>query len=195
MPFGLINVPATFSRLMRNVLRNTEGLDNYLDNVLTHTPDWPRHLVALRKFFKRIRQAKLTLRSSKCEVEKTKVSFLGHSLSNGVILPRQKTVDKILQALPSQTLKQLRSFLGLASYYRKYVPDFAVIAAPLSDATKKGQSNKVQWDEAREQAFQNLRKRICELPILRLPDVSQPFIPQTDALHIGIGAAQLRNAQ
>jgi len=120
------------------------------------------------------------------------VSFLKHSLSNGVILPRQKTVDKILQAPPPQTLKQLRSFIGLASYYRKYVPDFAVIAAPLSDATKKEQPNEVQWDEARERAFQNLKKRICKPPILRLPDVSQPFIPQTDASHIGIGAALLQ---
>jgi len=136
MPFGLVNASATLSRLMQN-----EELDNYLDDVLTHTPDWPRHLIALRLFFKRIRQAKLTLRPSKCEVGETKMSFLKHSFSKEVILPRQETVDKILQAPPPRTLKQLRSFLGLASYYKKYVPDFAVIAAPLSDATKKGQPN------------------------------------------------------
>ena len=76
--FGLNNAPATFSRLMRNVLRNSQGLDNYLDDVLAHTPDWPRHLIALREFFQQIRRAKLTLRPSRCEVGETKMSFLGH---------------------------------------------------------------------------------------------------------------------
>jgi len=89
-------------------------------------------------------------------------------------------------------MKQLRSFLGLASYYRKYVPDFAVVAVPLTDVTQKGQPNEVQWSEVREETFQNLKKRLCEPPILRLPDVSQPFILQTDASHIKIGAALLQ---
>jgi len=96
MPFGLVNAPATFSRLMQHVLRNSQGLDNYLDDALAHIPDWPRHLATFRKFFQRVRRAKLTLRPTKCEVGETKVSFLGHSLSKGVILPRQETVDKIL---------------------------------------------------------------------------------------------------
>jgi len=177
---------------MRNVLRNSQGLDDYLNDVIAHIPDWSSHILALRKFFQPICQTKLTLKPSKCEVEKTTVSFLGHCLSNGVILPRQETVDKILHAPPPPSLKQLRSFLGLASYYRKYVSDFAVIAAPLTDATKKGQPNKVQWNEVRDRAFQDLKKRNCEPPILRLSDVSQPFTLQTDVSHIGIGAALLQ---
>jgi len=75
MPFGLVNAPATFSRLMRRVLRNTQSTDNYLDDVLAHTPDWPRHLAALRHFFECIRKANLTLRPSKCEIGETTVSF------------------------------------------------------------------------------------------------------------------------
>ena len=90
------------------------------------------------------------------------MSFLGHTLSKGVILPRQETVDKILHVPPPRTLKQFRSFLGLASYYRKYVPDFAVVR-------KKGQATDITWDEVRDQAFQELKKRISEPPILRLP--------------------------
>ena len=143
MPFSLVNAPATFSRLMRRVLCDSQGLDNYLDDVLAHTTDWTQHLTALRYFFERIRRAKLTLRPSKCEIGETTVSFLGHILSEGVMSLRQETVSKILDAPPPRTLKQLRAFLGLASFYRMYVPDFAVVAAPLTDATKEGNPNEV----------------------------------------------------
>jgi len=81
MPFGLVNAPATFSRLMRRVLRNTQNMDNYLDDVLAHTRDWPRHLAALRYFFECLRKANLTLRPPKCEIGKSTVSFLGHTLT------------------------------------------------------------------------------------------------------------------
>ena len=106
--------------------------------------------------------------------------------------PRQETVDKILKVPPPRTLKQLRSFLGLASFYRKYVPNFAVVAAPLTDATKKGNPNEIVWDDVRIHAFNELKKRISEPPILLLPDVTRTFILQTDASHIGIGAVLLQ---
>ena len=192
MPFGLINAPATFSRLMRRLLRDSFSLDNYLDDVLTHTPDWSRHLAVLMDFFERIRQANLTLRPTKCEIGETTVSFLGHSLSEGTLLPRQETIDKITNAPRPRTKKQLRAFIGLAGFYRKYVPNFSVIAAPLTDATRKGSSNEVSWDDAREQAFQTLKANISQPPILRLPDVSQPFILQTDASNTGLGAVLLQ---
>jgi len=105
---------------------------------------------------------------------------------------REETVDKILKAPPPKTIQQLQSFLGLASFYRKYVPDFAAIAAPLSDATRKGSPKEIIWNEVRERAFQELKNRISHPPILKLPDVSEPFILQTDASHVGIGAVLLQ---
>ena len=101
-------------------------------------------------------------------------------------------MDKILNAPHPRTLKQLRSFLGLASFYRKYVPNFAVVAAPLTDATKKGNPNEIIWNDGRERAFQELKKRISEPPMFRLPDVTRVFILQTDASHMGIGAVLLQ---
>jgi len=89
-------------------------------------------------------------------------------------------------------MKQLGALLGLASFYRKYVPDFAVIAAPLTDATRNGNPNEIVWNDRQEQAFQELKIRTSTPPILRLPDVTQPFIVQTDASHIGIGAVLLQ---
>ena len=192
MPFGLVNAPATFSRIMRRLLRDSFGLDNYLDDVLSHTVDWTRHLEVLRDFFERVRRANLTLRPTKCEIGETTVSFLGHSLSEGTLLPRQETIDKIANAPRPRTKKQLRAFIGLASFYRKYVPNFAVIAAPLTDATRKGSANEISWNDARELAFQTLKTHISQPPIRRLPDVSQPFILQTDASNTGLGAVLLQ---
>jgi len=181
MPFGLVNDPATFSRLMRRVLRNTQSTDNYLDDVLAHTPDWPRHLAVLRHFFECIRKANLTLRPSKCEIGETTVSFLGQTLTEGEMKPRPETVEKILRVPPPRTMKQL------ASFYRNYVPNFAVIAAPLTDATRKGNPSEIVWNDSRDKVFQELKKRISTPPILRLSDVTRPFIVQTDASHVGIG--------
>ena len=192
MPFGLVNAPATFNRLMRRVLRNNHNTDNYLDDVLAHTQDWPRHLATLRHFFECIRKANLTLRPSKCEIGETTVSFLGHTLTEGEMKPRPETVEKILRVPPPRTMKQLGALLGLASFYRKYVPDFAVIAAPLTDATRNGNPNEIVWNDRQEQAFQELKIRTSTPPILRLPDVTQPFIVQTDASHIEIGAVLLQ---
>ena len=177
---------------MRRVLCNTQSLDNYLDDVLTHTPDWTQHLGALRQFFDCIRKANLTLRPSKCETGETTVSFLGHTLIKGETKPRVETIEKIQKVPPPRTLKQLRAFLGLASFYRKYVPNFAVVAAPLTDATRKGNPTEVIWNEARDHAFQELKRHISKPPILKLPDVTKPFILQTDASHIGIAAVLLQ---
>jgi len=120
------------------------------------------------------------------------VSFLGHTLTEGEVRPKQETVDRILKVPPPHMVKQLRAFLGLAGFYRKYVPDFAVIAAPLTDATRKGNPIEVVWDETRDHAFQDLKRRISTPPILKLPDVTKPFILQTDASHIGIGEVLLQ---
>ena len=100
--------------------------------------------------------------------------------------PRPETVEEILKVPPPRTMKQLTAYLGLASFYRKYVPDFAMIAAPLTDATRKGNPNEIVWNDSRDEAFQELKRRISTPPILRLPDVTQPFIVQTDASHTGI---------
>jgi len=175
---------------MRRVLRNSLNTDNYLDDVLAHTPDWTQHLAALRHFSECIRKARLTLRPSKCEIGETTVSFLGHT--EGAMSPKQETIDKILNFLLPRTMKQLRAFLGLPSFYRKYVPDFAVIAAPSTDATRKGNPNNIVWHDDRDHAFQELKRRISTSPILKLPEVTKPFILQTDASHTGIGAILLQ---
>lgn len=192
MPFGLVNAPATFSRIMRRLLRESQGLHNYLDDVLAHDKTWKTHLDTLRDFFTRVRNAKLTLRPSKCEIGAPEVPFLGFQVREGEIHPQAGTVEKILQAPRPETKKQMRAFLGLAGFYRKFVPNFATVAAPLTDLVRKRATNELSWNEAQMKAFEELKRRVANPPILALADLSRVFILQTDASNTGIGAVLLQ---
>ena len=192
MPFGLVNAPATFSRLMRIVLQGLQHVDNYIDDVLVHTPDWETHLKTLKEVFKRLYEAGLTARPTKCMVGHDRLEFLGHIIGQGRLEPHQDKMDKILQAPRPQTKKQLRSFLGLVGYYRKFIPNFAAVAVPLTDRTKNKEPNKVVWEDSQELAFQSLKQRMVSSPILHLPDVEKDFILRTDASSTGIGAVLLQ---
>ena len=192
MPFGLVNAPATFSRIMRRLLRESCDLDNYLDDVLAHTKEWTGHLLVLRDFFERVKSANLSLRPSKCEVGQFRVSFLGHHVTENALQPRQETVDKILNAPRPTNKKELRAFLGLVGFYRRFIPNFATVASPLTDATRKGAPNRFEFSDAQIQSFEKLQQHIVNPPILRLADLQRTFILQTDASDTGVGAVLLQ---
>ncbi|XP_072166473.1 uncharacterized protein [Diadema setosum] len=192
MPFGLINAPASFSRIMRQLLRGMECVHNFIDDILVHTTTWEKHLEVLRELFKRLRHAGLKAKPSKCLLGQESLEFLGHQLGRGKIQPRTEKVEAIKQAERPRTKRQLRSFLGLANYYRKFVPNFAALAVPLTDLTRKGEPNQVRWGEAQENAFKCLKGRIANAPILHLPDVDRTFFLRTDASENGIGAVLLQ---
>ncbi len=188
MPFGLLNAPATFCRIMRLVLKSAENLDNYLDDVLAHSRDWETQLQTLRDFFTRLRAANLALRPTKCSIGYSSLEFLGFNVGEGTLKPVPKKVEKVLQARRPETKAHLRSFLGLIGYYRHFIPHFAALAVPLTDLTKKNQPNHLKWGEAQENAFNTLRGYLVVPPVLHLPDLRRPFILQTDACREGIGA-------
>ena len=192
MPFGLVNAPATFSRVMRKLLTGMKHVTNYLDDILIHTPTWEEHLVTLQELLRRLRAAGLTARPTKCQLGCTQVEFLGHIIQHGKIQPMMDKVDKIKNATRPSTKKQLRAFIGLASYYRRFVPHFASIASPLTDKTKNREPNQIQWTEREEKAFQTLKDCLVQSPVLCLPDIQQRFIVRTDASSTGLGAVLLQ---
>ena len=104
----------------------------------------------------------------------------------------QDNVEKIKDAPRPSTKKQVRSFMGLAGYYRDFIPNFAAIAAPLSDLTRKGQPNKVEWGEAQEKAYQTIKSYLTSEPVLRLPDPAKTYFLRTDASNNGIGAVLMQ---
>ena len=118
MPFGLVNAPATFSRIMRKVLTGLQDIHIYLDDVLKHTNGWNGHVDGLRHFLERVRAANLALKPSKCFIGYRDLVFLGHKIGPMGMSPSEDLIGKIKQASPPTTKKQLRSFLGLVGYYR-----------------------------------------------------------------------------
>lgn len=193
MPFGLVNAPATFSRLMRSLLKGIPQVHNYLDDILIHTPTWDEHIDVLQEVFTRLREAGLTARPSKCHIGCKRIEFLGHIVREGKIQPMQDKIEKICKAPLPGTKKQMRSFIGMASYYRKFIPQFASIAAALTEKTKGHQPNKLAWTEEDKKAFEKLKDCLSTAPILCLPNLSLPFTVRTDASATGLGAVLLQS--
>ncbi|XP_062602901.1 uncharacterized protein LOC134264647 [Saccostrea cucullata] len=192
MPFGLVNAPATFSRLMRNLLHGMENVENFIDDIMVFTDTFAEHLSTLKILFTRLRDAGLTARPTKCFIGFEQIDCLGYLVNDQRLKPEDDKIEAIKNAPIPETKKQVRSFLGLVGFYRKFIPNFSAIAIPLSDLTKKGNPNRVQWTECHQGAFDSLKQLLCSRPILKLPDMQKPFILRTDAADEGIGAVLLQ---
>ncbi len=192
MPFGLVNSGATFNRMIRKVLKGVKHTDKFVDDLLGHTVTWEEQMQTLRQVFERLRLYHLTARPSKCLIGFQNLEYVGHLVGENVIQPKPQKVAEILDVPQPKTKKQVRSYLGMVGYYRQFIPRFASIALPLTDLTRKGQPNVVEWNEPQELAFQTLKRAITNHPILKIPDLKEPFILQTDASEQGLGAAILQ---
>ena len=197
VPFGLCNAPATFSRLMDRVLAGLhwETCLFYLDDIIVFSSTWEEHLSRLREVFETLRHAKLKLGAAKCTFAAKEVSYLGHRVTEEGLLPDPSLLAAIRDIPPPKTATEVRSFLGLAGYYRRYVKDFAAIAAPLHALTRKDAL--FHWSEDCQAAFDQLKARLTTCPITAFLDFSQEFRLYTDASTAGLGAilAQVREGK
>ena len=192
MPFGMKNSGATLVRGLRTVLAKLDGVESYIDDLLVYSDTWDAHLCTLNELLRRLGDANLTAKPSKCTFGSTSIEFLGHDIGFDWIKPNHDNLSKIEDARHPTTKKEVRSFFGLLNYYRDFIPSFATIAAPLSDLTKKGMPNRVSWGEVQEKAFVTLQKALLSRPILKLPDYSKPFVLETDASNVGVGASLMQ---
>ena len=188
MPFGLCNAPATFQRLMERVLSGLqwEIAVLYIDDIVVHGRSFEEHIERLRAVLKRLQAANLTLKTKKCCFLQQEVEFLGHIVSGTGISPNPQKVAAVANWCTPSKLKDLRSFLGLATYYRRFIKGFANIARPLHALTEKGKQ--FVWSTDCEEAFSALKNRLTSAPILAYPTKEDPFILDTDASQFGIGA-------
>ncbi len=188
MPFGLCNAPATFERLMERVLKdlNWKVCLIYLDDIIMYGAGFYPALDRLKMVLKRIREANLKLKPTKCCLMRAEVPFLGHIVSReGVGVDPAKT--EAVEKWPTPVnVKDVRAFLGLASYYRRYIPGFSTVAAPITNLTRQGVD--LVWDDACEGAFRTLKAVLISASVLAYPTREGHFTLSTDASDVGIGA-------
>jgi len=188
MPFGLCNAPATFQRLMDKVLAPyiEKFLVVYLDNITIYSKTFDDHVTHLNTVFKTLREAKLKLNKEKCHFFLPSIKFLGHEITRNGILPDEDKIIKVKNFPTPHNLRTLRGFLGLASYYRKFINQFSNITKPLNKLLQKDVP--FNWDEDQQTAFEKLKKYLISAPILQYPNFKKPFILHTDASTSGLGA-------
>ncbi|XP_078793179.1 uncharacterized protein LOC144987743 [Oryzias latipes] len=196
MPFGLQGAPATFQRLMDEILRDVpQFAAAYLDDVIIFSHSWRDHMSHLRHVLHLIKAAGLTINPGKCVVAQQQVEYLGHVVGQGLVKPRVGKVEAIQEYPIPTTKKKVRAFVGLVGWYSKFIPHFADRAAVLTDLTRASAPNKVVWTEDCDAAFRDLKRAITSESVLYSPDFTRPFILQTDASAVGLGAVLVQEAE
>ena len=187
MPFGLINAPATFQRLMESVLQGIPNCLVYIDDILIFTSDSESHQAILKQVLDRLLQHKLYIKPEKCEFLKTSITFLGHRITgNTITLDNDKRQRIQGWEVPLKSAKEVRQFWGLVSWASMYIPNLAIIAAPLT--TLNSAKRKFIWTKEAEEAMKTLQQLIQAAPALLLWEYDRPTRVTTDASDVGLGA-------
>ena len=188
MPFGLCNAPATFQRLMDHVLGdiNRKFALVYIDDIIIFSQTFEEHLAHIEEVMKRIKAAGLRLNFEKCEFVSRYTTFLGHIIGKDGVKPDPTNIEKIKNHAVPVNVTQLKGFLGLAGYYRKFIRGFSSLAEPLNQLMRKDEP--YIWLEPQQKAFNTLKDLLISEPILIRPDFDKPFILYTDASNFGLGA-------
>jgi hypothetical protein len=171
MPFNLTNAPSTFMRLMNEVLRDFIGrfVVVYFDDILSYSKSLDEHMDHLRAVFNTLRDARLFANLEKCIFCTDRVSFLGYVVTPQGIEADETKIEAIKSWPTPQSITQVRSFLGLANFYRRFVKDFSTIAPPLHELTKKGVV--FRWGQTQEESFATLKDKLMHAPLLQLPNL------------------------
>ena len=187
MPFGLTNAPGTFQRLMDALVKRLSYKQClcYFDDPIIHTPDFDNHLLALEDLFKQIGTANLKLKPKKCTFAADTVIYLGHKISQNKIQPNPAKISAIADLKQPSSVTQLKGFMGMVSYYRRYVPGLSRIAAPLYKCTN---NSRFEWTLECQKAYEWIKRILSQYPVLRLPDFNKPFFIQGDASEKALGA-------
>ncbi|WVZ89277.1 LOW QUALITY PROTEIN: hypothetical protein U9M48_035703 [Paspalum notatum var. saurae] len=195
MSFGLTNAPAFFMYMMNSVFMNE--LDKFvvvfIEDILVYSKSEEEHEEHLRTVLTRLREHQLYAKFSKCAFWLREVSFLGHILSEKGVAVDLSKVEDVLNWKQPETITEIRSFLGLAGYYRRFIKDFSKTTKPMTSLTKK--NAKYLWDPKCEEAFTSLKKSLTSAPVLAQPDVTKPFDVYCDASGNGLGCVLMQEGR
>jgi hypothetical protein len=156
----------------------------YIDDVIIFSGSLEQHVKDVEEVFTALKRANLRVKLSKCHFLRNSVDFLGHTISEKGVVPVQSNIEAVEKLAAPRTPAQVRSFLGMAGYYRQYIFRFADVAAPISRLMREGEQ--WIWGEAQDQAFMMLKKALCEAPVLRYPDFGKEFVLRTDTSKDGL---------
>ncbi|XP_068241185.1 uncharacterized protein [Palaemon carinicauda] len=184
MPFGLRNAPSCFQRLMNKVLAGISNCVVYLDDIVIFSKTWEEHLQTLRKVLRALQKANLVINLKECTFGGTEITYLGHQVGRGKIMPKDANICAIQEMPYPRTKKEAQRFLGMVQYFRRFVPNFSQVAAPITDLFK-GKKLFCCTDECRA-AYDHLKGILMSRPVLRAPDYTKPFALAVDASDIGI---------
>ena len=183
VPFGLAQAPAYFQLLMNKVLKGLKFAMTYLDDIIIFSQDESQHLEHLEIVFSCLQEAGLKMKHSKCDFFKSEIHYLSHLISPEGISPLPNKLDSIKHMPAPNSAKEIKQFLGLTGYFRKFVPRFADISRPLTTLTKK--DVKFEWTSACQKSFELLKEALCGEPVLKYADTSKPYTLYTDASKCG----------
>ena len=183
VPFGLAQTPAYFQLLMNQVLGGLNFMMTYLDDIIIFSNSEEEHLLHLEEVFHWLRKAGLKMKRSKCDFFKSQIHYLGHLISEDGISPLLDKLDSIKNMLALKCVKEIKQFLGLTGYYRKFVPRFAEISRPLTRLTRK--ETPFNWTHKCQKWFKLLKSYLCDEPIMKYADTSKPYTLYTEASKYG----------
>ena len=194
MPFGLTNAPSTFQSPMNDVFKPylRKFVLVFFDDILVYSRDMATHVLHLRSVLQVLLDHKLLAKRSKCTFACSKVEYLGHIISGHGGKTNPKKTQAMLDWPTPKTVKALRGFLGLTSYYKKFIKGYGSIAAPLTNLLK---NDAFEWTKQANQAFQNLKQAVSHPHVLVLPDFSQPFVIECDASSFGVEAVLMQQGR
>src|SRR6266498_4312390 len=192
MPFSLCNVPATFQRLMNQVLRKYLGkfVLVYLDDIIIYSKTFEEHKEHVKLVFEALRAASLMIKPKKCKFAQKELRFLGHILSAEGIRTDPDKIVKMVTLSSSTNLKELRSRLGLFSYYQQYIKGFSDITRPIYELIREENGKPVlfEWTLARQKAFEVIKVKLAIALVVAHPNFNKLFILYMDASDGGVGA-------
>ncbi|KAD4384676.1 hypothetical protein E3N88_24844 [Mikania micrantha] len=195
MSFGLTNAPAAFMDLMNRVCRPMldRSVIVFIDDILIYSKNEADHACHLSEVLETLRREKLYAKFSKCAFWLREVQFLGHVINADGILVDSSKIQAVTRWSPPKTPTEIKSFLGLAGYYRRFIQDFAKIASPLTKLTRK--NTKFVWSEDQDKSFNELKTKLTQAPVLTLPDGSNDFVVYSDASYLGLGCVLMQRGK
>ena len=192
MPFGMKNAPATFQRMVNKLVRDIDGCEGYIDDVVIFSDNWSDHICQIERFFQIMREAKLTINLMKSEFGKATVKYLGHIVGQGQVRPLDAKIQTIVKYPIPTSRKELARFLGMAGYYRNFCLNFSDIAAPLTNLLSK--KVKFVWTDDCQMAFDKVKLLLQKSPVLKSPDYEKPFKLIIDSSDVGTGSVLVQEA-